>query len=139
MKRFALLACIAAFAVHAEDNPRQKAVDPKLTPAYRKCMEANQSTPGMDDCVTAEFGIQDGRLNTVYKKLMRMFGADEPKRAESLRAAQKLWVQFRDANCTYVASEAEGGSMQPLEFNECKLTMTVERTTELAGELGPEK
>jgi len=137
MRTLALLACMVCAAC-AEDDARQKAVDAKLTPAYNKCMEANQSTPGMIDCVTAEFGVQDGRLNTVYRKLMRMF-ANEAKRAEALRAAQKLWVQFRDANCNYVASEAEGGTMQPLEFEQCRLTMTVERTTELGRELGSEK
>jgi uncharacterized protein YecT (DUF1311 family) len=43
-----------------------------------------------------ELATSDSELNRVYSSIIRRLDA---KDAASLRAAQRLWIQFRDADC----------------------------------------
>lgn len=45
----------------------------------------------------AELAEADGRLNFTYQALM---GRLTPIDQRALRAAQRLWIQFRDSDCT---------------------------------------
>jgi uncharacterized protein YecT (DUF1311 family) len=57
-----------------------------------------------------ELAAADARLNAVYRQLMDSLPADgdddHPRR--TLRAAQRAWIAFRDAECALVG-EARGG------------------------------
>jgi uncharacterized protein YecT (DUF1311 family) len=89
----------------------------------------HDSTPEIVQCLTAQATQWDRKLNAAYQKLL---GSLPARRQEALRAAQRLWVQYRDANCTYYAGGE--GSIARVEAAECKRSMTESRANELAGE-----
>ena len=50
-----------------------------------------------------------------------------------LREAQRAWIVFRDAHCTYDSYESRGGSMEPLLYHGCRAALTRERIRQLTG------
>ena len=50
---------------------------------------------------------------------------------DQLRAAQRLWVQYRDANCLYYGMGE--GTIARLDAGECMRSMTEARAKELEG------
>jgi uncharacterized protein YecT (DUF1311 family) len=52
-------------------------------------------------------------------------------RQEKLKAAQRAWIQFRDKNAEFMASDFEGGSMSPLISIYWLSLMTEHRLSEL--------
>ncbi|MDA1379611.1 lysozyme inhibitor LprI family protein [Plesiomonas shigelloides subsp. oncorhynchi] len=68
---------------------------------YARCMdESGGVTASMLDCIGEETMTQDARLNGAYKKLGSQLA---PDRKKQLVAAQRLWIQYRDANCRFYA------------------------------------
>jgi len=56
------------------------------------------STYEMVECLRAKTAKWDKRMTIAYQ---HMLNAGEPKQREQLRVAQRLWIQYRDANCLY--------------------------------------
>src|ERR1700739_4887495 len=56
------------------------------------------STPDVGECVHAKTNVADQRLNAAYKALQARI---EAAQRQPLLAAQRLWVQYRDANCGF--------------------------------------
>ncbi|MEJ8676774.1 lysozyme inhibitor LprI family protein [Chromobacterium amazonense] len=95
---------------------------------YDQCMNQAVSTASMLNCIAAEHARQDKLLNDNYQKLMAQLSA---KRKSRLLAAQRLWLQYRDANCqAYV--DPDGGSSEAIVGADCALRATAERAAELA-------
>jgi len=86
------------------------------------------STPEMVECLNAKTAQWDKRLNAAYKSAL---DAAPGKRREQLRVAQRLWVQYRDANCTYYFMGE--GSIARVEAAGCTYRMTKARALELEG------
>jgi uncharacterized protein YecT (DUF1311 family) len=84
------------------------------------------STPEIVNCVMAKTAQWDKRMNAAYQKAMK---EDEPKRQEQLRTAQRLWIQFRDANCLYF--DMGEGTIARIDAAECMRNMTEARAREL--------
>lgn len=84
-------------------------------------------TVAMLDCIAAETANQDKRLNTAYQKLTQNVA---PKRKEQLKAVEKLWIKFRDANCAFYA-DPQGGTAAGLASADCVLAMSAQRAGEL--------
>lgn len=82
----------------------------------------------MVECLKAKTVGWDKRLNAAYQKAVQ--GA-QPAQRESLRAAQRLWVQYRDANCLYYGMGE--GTIARLDAGECMRSMTEARAKELEG------
>jgi uncharacterized protein YecT (DUF1311 family) len=63
----------------------------------------------------------------------------QPKQRERLRAAQRLWIKYRDANCLYY--DLGEGTIPRIEAGECMRNMTQARAKELEGgdAPGPDK
>jgi uncharacterized protein YecT (DUF1311 family) len=57
--------------------------------------------------------------------------AGEPKQREQLRVAQRLWIQYRDANCLYYGLGE--GTIARIEAGDCMRRMTQNRAIELEG------
>jgi hypothetical protein len=57
--------------------------------------------------------------------------AAAPQR-DLLKKAQLAWIALRDADCAFVGSGTEGGSVQPMIINQCMTEKTVEREAYLA-------
>lgn len=111
--------CLFALACAAEDP---------YTGAYSTCMERSGGvTAAMLDCISEELETQDARLNSAYRRLGTQLS---PARKQQLTAAQRLWLQYRDANCGFYA-DPDGGTLSTVASNECFLRETAERAEEL--------
>ncbi|WP_065755946.1 lysozyme inhibitor LprI family protein [Bradyrhizobium paxllaeri] len=86
------------------------------------------NTYQMVECLKAKTAQWDKRLNTAYQKAL---GAAGDKQREQFRAAQRLWIQYRDANCLYYGMGE--GTIARLEAGECMRSMTEARAKELEG------
>jgi uncharacterized protein YecT (DUF1311 family) len=92
------------------------------------------STQDMVECLAAQTAQWDKRLGAVYREAMQ--AAPAPQR-EQLRAAERLWIQYRDANCEYYALGE--GTIARLNAAACQLRMRQERARELkAGGASPD-
>jgi uncharacterized protein YecT (DUF1311 family) len=96
--------------------------------APEDCNDAN-STAQIVQCLATQTADWDRRLNTAYQKLLNTLPA---RRRDRLRSTQRLWVQFRDANCAYFASGE--GTIGRIEAGQCMLRLTAARAQELESE-----
>jgi uncharacterized protein YecT (DUF1311 family) len=94
-------------------------------PDYKPCGD-QPNTPATVDCVQAKTKVWDQRLNAAYKALQQRIDADQ---RDPLKAAQRLWVQYRDANCRFYGSQQ--GSIREIQAAECQRAMTQDRALEL--------
>ena len=109
---FILLA--AALPVHAQEKP--DIPDP----------ECDGSTMQMVECLEEATAKWDKRLNEAYRETLK----EGPKEQQAqLRKAQRLWVQFRDANCDYYSLSE--GSIRHVLWATCMFDMTKARAKEL--------
>jgi len=95
---------------------------------YNACMNnAGGVTVEMQNCISNEYTRQDARLNLAYRKLTAQVSTS---RKRELLTAQRLWIQFRDANCKFYA-DPNGGTIALLNTDSCMLDMTAQRANEL--------
>jgi uncharacterized protein YecT (DUF1311 family) len=88
--------------------------------------EDRKSTADIVECLATQTAVWERRLNAAYQKLIN----DLPsRRRDRLRTAQRLWLQFRDANCAYFASRA--GTIARVDVGQCALRLTAARAIEL--------
>ena len=88
----------------------------------------NGNTYQMVECLKAKTAEWDKRLNTAYQKATQ---DAQPAQREPLRTAQRLWIQYRDANCLYYGMGE--GTIARLDAVECMRSMTETRAKELEG------
>ena len=91
--------------------------------------DSPQTQAEMNVCAAQTFLRSDQRLNVAYNKLMKTV---DPHRRPKLRAAQRAWLAYRDAQCAFEGSESEGGTMQPMLVSGCKSELTDARIEQLA-------
>lgn len=104
--------------------------DDLYTVRFSNCMDQADDVPvAMQDCIGEELNTQDARLNGAYRKLRSQLSA---KRKTELQAAQRLWIQYRDANCAFYY-DPEGGTLHRAMAADCVLRETAERAKELEG------
>lgn len=110
--------------------PAAARADPSYTPALQRCLDsaAGASTLGQTQCVAAELKVQDARLNHAYGKVM---GLLNPRQQGKLRAAQRAWIAYRDADCLSRYDE-DWGSLSQINANFCVLEKTADRAEYLA-------
>lgn len=88
-------------------------------------------------CTYEAWEIADGELNDAYAAAVeaaRSYDASYDGRAEEvLRAAQRAWVAFRDADCEAAAVAWDGGTGQPMIRNTCLEDLTLRRAEDLWG------
>jgi uncharacterized protein YecT (DUF1311 family) len=102
--------------------------DSLLTKKFSVCMDKSDGvTSSMLDCIGKETTTQDARLNGAYKKLATQL---TPNRKKQLITAQRLWIQYRDANCKFYA-DPDGGTMATVNASDCVLQATAARAKEL--------
>jgi uncharacterized protein YecT (DUF1311 family) len=86
------------------------------------------STVEMVECLKARTAEWDTRMTMAYQKALKDAG---PAQREQLRAAQRLWIQYRDANCLYYG--VGEGTIAGVDAGECMRSMTEARARELEG------
>lgn len=93
---------------------------------------ADQST--LNECAARQYKQADAQLNTLYQQINGHL-KDNPQGKKSLLMAQRAWLAFRDAECTFAASGVEGGSVYPLIHNQCLADLTQKRVETFKGYL----
>jgi uncharacterized protein YecT (DUF1311 family) len=94
-------------------------------PDFRPCGD-QPSTMETVDCVAAKTKVWDQRLNAAYQSLSRRIDAGQ---RDPLKTAQRLWIQYRDANRGFYGSQE--GSIRQVQAAECVRAMTQDRALEL--------
>ena len=82
----------------------------------------------MVDCLKAQTAEWDKRMTIAYEKAMKEASSQQH---DQLRAAQRLWIQYRDANCLYYGMGE--GTIARIDAGECMRSMTEARARELEG------
>ena len=122
MRHRRLLGGVVVAGVLAGMAPAHAADDARYCAEYRTC--AKGSTVDIEQCVGRLTKAWDQRLNAAYQKIIK-----GNRNAYKMRIAQRLWVQFRNANCRYYG--AGEGTIRRLEFAECMRSATAHRALEL--------
>lgn len=122
----AVLAAVTATPLHAQ--PDQHPIEAELS----RCMETPEgmSTHGMRACLGAATEAWDKELNRIWGELMRELSAPAK---ESLRAAQRKWIAFRDAELLAL-SQAYGampGTMYLVMHADAVSSLTRDRVRQL--------
>jgi uncharacterized protein YecT (DUF1311 family) len=107
--------CVLASAAHAGDQ-----ADP--------AQSCDGSTIEMVECLVAQTAQWDKRMTVAYQQALKDAG---PRQHDQLRAAQRLWIAYRDANCLYYGLGE--GTIARVEAGECMRSMTEARARELEG------
>jgi uncharacterized protein YecT (DUF1311 family) len=118
--KLVLLACIAIWVYLTGSVGAEH-------PANDLCAEA-MTTVEMRECLNKRYQQVDASLNQLYQQLMSQLSKTRQAR---LREAQQAWMLFRDKNAAFVASETEGGTMQPVVSLSVLVSMTEKRVAEL--------
>ncbi|WP_443749656.1 lysozyme inhibitor LprI family protein [Asticcacaulis solisilvae] len=123
-------ACIALISVAQPGSSEAKAPKaPEYSHEFDMCIDRAQAMDAaMANCEDEELARQDKALNVVYKTLTAKL---EPDRQEMLRKSERLWVQFRDAECDLQSSAEAGGTLAPVIQEDCLMSMTADRVKQL--------
>lgn len=123
-----ILLCIALSPAQGQQKKR---------PASRgqhPCGNA-QTQFDMDKCFCEQYQKADAELNRVYQQLLAA-GASNPVFIDKLKAAQRAWVVFRDAQLGAIYPitdnpKVQYGSVFPMCYCAAQEDLTVERTKQL--------
>jgi uncharacterized protein YecT (DUF1311 family) len=107
--------CLLTSAAHAGDQG-----DP--------AQSCDGSTYEMVECLKARTAQWDKRMTAAYQQALK---DAVPQQHDQLRAAQRLWIQYRDANCLYYGLGE--GTIARIDAGECMRSMTEARARELEG------
>lgn len=104
------------------------ALDKGFSSRFNDCMKhSHDEAIEVRGCIDDEYERQDARLNLAYKQLTdNVFTSQR----QPLIQAQRAWIPYRDANCTYYF-DPRLGWMGEVEARKCKIRMTQERADEL--------
>jgi uncharacterized protein YecT (DUF1311 family) len=101
---------------------------PSIASNGYKCNETGYQQE-MNACAELNFNAADKELNEVYKTLKASL---TPTEQPVLVQDERKWLKSLDAKCRKSANdEAEGGSMWPLVFWQCKADTTKIRVEDL--------
>jgi uncharacterized protein YecT (DUF1311 family) len=121
----ALIVVVLAYVALVSARPLQ-AEPAAPAPAPQEDCGDRKSTADIVECLATQTAVWDRRLSSAYQKLFESLPA---RRRDRLRNAQRLWIQFRDANCAYFASRS--GTIARVEAGQCLLRLTTARAMEL--------
>ena len=119
-----LLAAGAAAAA-----PADRCADPVTQRDMNQC--AAQDYAEADAALNAQWTITADITRERDRQLDREYD-DRPGYFETLLAAQRAWLTYRDEHCASEGYLYRGGSMEPMVVSSCKAQLTEQRTTQLA-------
>ena len=102
-----------------------------LTSSYAladACDSANTQTE-LNSCSAEQYQAADKKLNQTWQDVLKRA---EPAQRDLLKKAQSAWITLRDADCAFISSSSQGGSVQPMVNNQCLTDKTNEREAFLA-------
>jgi len=83
-----------------------------------------------DSDPAADYQKADKALNQAFRQIEHRMADDASGKAQLVKA-QKAWIAFRDAECSFQSSAVDGGSATPLVIASCKATLTADRVKQL--------
>jgi uncharacterized protein YecT (DUF1311 family) len=87
-----------------------------------------RTTLAMARCFSKAKASSDENLTALYQKVLgKLDGGDVDRLAKS----QRLWTEYREANCSAERALYQGGSAAPVVYVACMDGMTRARTNEL--------
>jgi len=78
----------------------------------------------------SDFKKADQMLNQTFKKVQKRLDDDADGKARLVKA-QRAWIAFRNAECTFQSSGDDGGSVAPMIVAGCQAELTEDRTKQL--------
>ena len=109
---------------------------PALADDEIDCAKA-EAQQEMNFCANKDFELADAELNAIWKKAkaeaerMDAEQPDDKGAADSLLAAQRGWIAYRNGTCDLAGWEARGGSLEPMLVSGCLAEETRKRTKQL--------
>ncbi|SRR5216684_652323 len=85
-------------------------------------------TSDLVNCLSKARDSSDAKLNSLYQSIRKNLDASE---ADHLIEAQRLWIKYRDANCSAERALYGGGTASAPAYLGCLEAMTRARTKEL--------
>lgn len=95
----------------------------------------------MNFCAGRDYDAADAELNAQWKVTVAALKArdkdidrsydSQPTHYDTLLAAQRAWLTYRDQHCLSESFAARGGSMAPMLHSGCMARLTKERTEQL--------
>jgi len=108
-----------------------------ITPIHGRAQHMNEkdspcpnavTTLDMAQCFSKAKASSDEKLTAFYKKVLSKLDSDD---ADNLTKVQRLWSEYREANCSAERALYQGGSAAPVVYLACLDAMTRARTKEL--------
>lgn len=89
-----------------------------------------QTQRDLDACAGHRFEQADADLNAAYRRVLGRLQHDAGV-TKLLTGAQRAWLAFRDAECTFASVGEQGGTIYPVALAECRTELTRARTRRL--------
>lgn len=113
---------------------------------YESCMAEAVQTMVMTACSDAALTVADTALNVAYKSAVARLSQtsgdawEDDANAEKLtrlKAAQRAWIPFRDADCLLRAAEMLGGTGENQLYTDCLYQETAARAAAIEEQFNP--
>jgi len=99
-----------------------------MNAAGAPCQKTSGVVPEVDNCFARAYKAADSQLNEVYQQIRQRL---TPEEQQQLLAAQRLWMQFRDATCKAESDLYKGGSQASPAYTACLEEETRHRTADI--------
>jgi uncharacterized protein YecT (DUF1311 family) len=101
-----------------------------VPPARAEDCAKTETQTDMNACAADAFKETDTKLNAVYREIIERL-KDNEEAKQLLIKAQRVWLQYRDAECAFAASAARSGSIYPTILDNCLDGLTNDRVKAL--------
>jgi uncharacterized protein YecT (DUF1311 family) len=142
IRSLAVVAAVLAMAAQAQATPPVKA-PPSV---YDRCLAgpAGRTQAGAIACVDAEIRRQEATMDGYYQSILKDMidleqgrGPPEAFASDPVRAAQRAWIAFRDADCRLYPSST-WGARGALDARKCVLGHIIDRVNDFSYEVSPQ-
>lgn len=110
-----------------------------IATCYEACEASTSSNPEYKACLARAADAADRKLNEAYKQLQgairagaKAMGQRPDIQLSDLTSAQKKWIAYRDANCTFEDELAFGGTSIGGNYSACLCALSYERIDDFA-------
>ena len=106
------------------------------------CQHPNSTRENIE-CASRAFAASDAKLNETYGRVLALFsGPDEDRwypasTKEHLIASERVWIKYRDENCTAISWNYKSGSIRGEMELSCRKELTDQRIKSLEQFSGP--
>ena len=98
------------------------------------CFEKAQTQAQLTACAADALKRNDQELNRLYRQMQDRLKGDTTT-GHLLTDAQRRWVAFRDAECSFTTVRTAGGSIHAMNSQNCLAALTRHRIDELRNHL----